>query len=194
MNKKVLGERWFLSALIKQFFPGAVSYGAGRSLGTRVVTFKVQNGKLFVFDADDRKKTSDTFDPQVIVEAYPIVADTNKYVLFDPASGLNRFGVVSDSYATGSSAEHFAIELSFLQRFRALPDGASWEQIFTGFGEIADTNAAGKGEPNAYRGSGTLGIALRRYSESVDFKPVDLPPKEHYFRWSPGAPRFRSSA
>jgi hypothetical protein len=182
INKKALGERFFLSAFMKQFFPGAVSYGAGRSLGTRVVSFKVQNGKLFVFDADARKKTSDTFDPQVIVEAYPIISDYGKYVTFDPAAGLNRFGVVSDAYAVGSSAEHFEVELSFLQRFRSLSDGATWEQVFTGFGEIADTSASMKAEGNAFRGSGTLGIALRRYKESVDFKPTELPPKEHYFR------------
>src|SRR6476646_3008666 len=56
VNKKALGERWFLSAFLKQYFPGSVSYGAARSLGTRVVTLWVQNDKLFRFDASDAKK------------------------------------------------------------------------------------------------------------------------------------------
>jgi hypothetical protein len=192
VNKKALGERWFLSAFIKQFFPGAVSYGAGRTLGTRVVSFKVQNGKLFVFDADDRKKTSDTFNPDVIVEAYPIVddvavwsgwANVDRYIVIDPAAGLNRYGVVSDAYAVGSSAEHFQVDLSFLQRFRGLADGCTWEQIFTGHGTVADTTAGQKGERNAFRGSGTLGVALRKYSEGAGYTQTELiAGKEHYFR------------
>lgn len=191
VNRKVLGERWFLSAYIKQFFPGAVNYGAARSLGTRVVSFKVQNGKLFVFDVDDRKKTSDTFDPEVLVEAYPIVAEQtvwsgwsnlDKYVVIDPAAGLNRFGVLSDAYAAGSSPEHFEVDLAFLQRFRSLADGCTWEQVFTGHGEIADSTAAMKGERNAFRASGTLGLALRRYREGAGYQQTTLPPKEHYFR------------
>src|SRR5262244_3336487 len=41
--KNQLGQKYFLSAYLTQYFPGAVGYGAARSLGTRVVTFKVQN-------------------------------------------------------------------------------------------------------------------------------------------------------
>src|SRR5512140_2250387 len=73
INKSELGKKYFLSAYLTQYFPGAVSYGAARSMGTRVVTFKVQNGKLFVFDAADGRKDSNTFDPSLIVDAYPIV-------------------------------------------------------------------------------------------------------------------------
>ena len=51
INKSELGKKYFLSAYLTQYFPGAVGYGAARSMGTRVVTFRVQNGKLIVFDA-----------------------------------------------------------------------------------------------------------------------------------------------
>jgi hypothetical protein len=47
INKRELGQRYFLSAFLKQYFPGAVIYDAASSLGTKVVTFRVQNGKLF---------------------------------------------------------------------------------------------------------------------------------------------------
>jgi hypothetical protein len=50
IKRSELDKKWFLSAFMKQFHPGAVDYGAARSLGTRVVSFKIQNGKLFVFD------------------------------------------------------------------------------------------------------------------------------------------------
>ena len=63
---------------MKQFFPGATDGGAGYPLGTKVVTFRVQNGKLFVFDASDNNKTSDQFDPTLIIEAYPIVTDLGR--------------------------------------------------------------------------------------------------------------------
>src|SRR3954453_6178992 len=95
INKSELGKKYFLSAYLTQYFPGAVSYGAARSMGTRVVTFKVQNGKLFVFDAADGKKDSNTFDPSLIVDAYPVVTgvltgtNADKYVVFDPSQGMN---------------------------------------------------------------------------------------------------------
>src|SRR4051812_8034603 len=51
INRSELGQRYFMSAFMKQFFPGASDgLGAGHPLGTKVVTFRVQNGKLFVFD------------------------------------------------------------------------------------------------------------------------------------------------
>jgi hypothetical protein len=191
VNKKTLGQRFFLSAYLQQYFPGTVGGGAANSLGTRVVTFRVQNDKLFVFDASDAHKTSDTFDPTLILEAYPIVASEtvytglaypDRYVVIDPAAGLNRFSVLSDAYAGGSSPEHFQVSLAFLQRFRSLPDGAAWEQVFTGFGDQGDTGAPDQTEPNEFRASGTLGIALRSYQESPGFVPAELPPKEFYFR------------
>src|SRR5438046_109534 len=90
INKSELGKKCFLSAYLTQYFPGAVGYGAARSMGTRVITFKVQNGKLFVFDAADGRKDSNTFDPSLIVDAYPIVtgvltrATADKYLVCAP--------------------------------------------------------------------------------------------------------------
>ncbi|MET0591190.1 MAG: hypothetical protein ABW133_00720, partial [Polyangiaceae bacterium] len=75
INRAELGNRWFMSGYLGQYYPGGVAAGAAMSLGTRVVSFRVQNGKLFLFDVDDRKKVSGTFDPQVVVDAYPIVTD-----------------------------------------------------------------------------------------------------------------------
>src|SRR5438477_11466970 len=102
INKSELGKKYFLSAYLTQYFPGAVAYGAARSMGTRVITFAVQNGKLFVFDASDLHKDSNTFDPSLIVDAYPIVdgiltgTSAQNYVVFDPAAGLNQFGLLAD--------------------------------------------------------------------------------------------------
>ena len=75
INRAELESRWFLSGYLGQYYPGGVAAGAAMSLGTRVVSFRIQNGKVFVFDVDDRKKVSGTFDPQVTVDAYPIVTD-----------------------------------------------------------------------------------------------------------------------
>ena len=189
INKSELGKKYFLSAYITQYFPGAVAYGAARSLGTRVVTFRVQNGKLFVFDAADGHKDSDTFDPSLIVDAYPIVTGVltgttaNNFVVFDPAAGMNRFGALSDAWAWGSYAVKFQIELSYLQKYRKIADGVTFEQVFTGYADAADPNSWMLGENNAFRASGTLGIALRKYSEGAGYKTSQVPDQgEYYFR------------
>jgi hypothetical protein len=193
VKKSQLGNRWFLSAYLEQYFPGAVASGAARSLGTRVVSFRVQNDKLFVFDAADGRASSDVFDPEVLVEAYPIVDDddfhglphSGDYVLFDPAAGLNRFGVVGDWYAQvgWSGATHFQVDLSFLQHFRSLADGVLFEQVFTGYADTVQNT--GPLETNAFQGSGTLSIALRRYSESPGFTRFPAPTPAYYFLGDP---------
>jgi hypothetical protein len=202
IRKSELGKPWFLSAFLKQFYPGAVRAGAAQSLGTRVVAFRAQNGRLYVFDVDGRKQSSDHFNPQVAVEAYPIVQDytpfhklpgASAYVLIDPSGGLNQFGVLSDAYAQGEEPEHFGVELSYLQRFRRIADGVTYEQVFTGYGEVGSTGAAGQGEPHPFRASGVLGIGLRRYQEGAGFTPtlfvnrndppgMERPIPEYYFR------------
>lgn len=189
IHKRELGQKYFLSAYMKQFFPGAVSGGAARSLGTKVVSFKVQNGKLFIFDVDDRKKTSDTFNPEIVVEAYPVVEfggfsslpGASDYVLFDPAAGLNRFNVVSDAYGAGAAGERFDVELLFNQKFRRVSDGVSFEQIFTGYAMTSDPKSSSQGERNGLKGQGTMGVALRRYQEGPGFTNRPFPPKPHYF-------------
>ncbi len=202
VNKKELGQRWFLSAYMKQAFPGAVSYGAARQLGTKVVTFKVQNGKLHVFLADDLSHDSDTFDPTILIEAYPLVTGSSAfnalpgaegYVLFDPAAGLNHFNAVSDDFfQTDGKPDVFTVELSFLQRFRPIADGVTYEQVLTGFSDRPDPNAGGGGEVNPYRTTATLGIGLRRYGEGAGYQPFKLPTPadslkmpEYFFRSEP---------
>ncbi|MGQ0508752.1 MAG: zinc-dependent metalloprotease [Myxococcaceae bacterium] len=186
INKNELGQKWFLSAYMSQLFPRITPMGI--SLGTRVVTFRVQNGKLFVFDADDRKASSTAADPEVIVEAYPIVSDygpftslpnASQYVLFDPAAGLNRFGVVSDAFASPSDNGRFQVDLMFGRRFRKAEDGATFEQVFTGSSEVAFHNDPI--EPSAFRFSGTIGIGLRRYAEGEGYEARGLSEVPYYF-------------
>ncbi|MBX7099387.1 MAG: zinc-dependent metalloprotease [Myxococcaceae bacterium] len=175
INKAELGNRWFLSAYLSQWHPS--QNVPMRSLGTKVVSFKVQNGKLFVFDATDGKAWSDTLDPSVVVEAYPVITNyapfnslssSSNYVLFDPSAGLNRFDVLSDDFAQGYSAR-FEVELAYLQNFKTLADGMSFEEVFTGYTELPGPGILAFEQP--FRGSGTLGISLRRYSEGDGFTP-----------------------
>jgi hypothetical protein len=187
IRKNVLADRWFMSAFLEQYFPGQLSIGAA-SLGTRVVSFKIQNDRLFVFDADDRHASSSVFDPDVLVEAYPLVDNAtvnhlpgaSNYVFIDPAAGMNHFDVVGDAFATNPAPIRFAVELAFSQNFRAIADGITYEQVFTGYADhpIGD----GTIEPNTFAASGTLGIALRRYREGSHFQPVELPSQEPFFR------------
>lgn len=188
IKKSSLSDRWFLSAFLQQWFPGQVSFGAASSLGTRIVSFKIQNDKLFMFDADDRHTNSSVFDPDVLVDAYPLVEappipGAHQYIFVDPAAGLNRFDMLSDAFGYRGYEVRFETELSFMQNFRQVSDGATFERVFTGYAEqpIVDDPI----ETNVYRGSGTLGLALRKYKEGTHYQEVELPWQEHFFRSDP---------
>lgn len=185
--KSSLSKKWFFSTYLRQYFPGAVGGGAARTMGTRIITFQVQNDKLFVFDASSNYTTSGTFDPQVLLEAYPIVTDNaafnasanaSNYLLVDPSAGLNKFSLLSDAFGAGAVA--MTIDISFSQRFRAISDGVTWEQVFTGLAnqEVGDGTLDG----NTLRASGTLGLSVRRYTEGEGYTPTDLPEQEMFFR------------
>jgi hypothetical protein len=193
LHKGQLGQKWFLSAFIRDLHP-LEALASDYALGTRVVTFKVQNGKLFMFDVDDRKKVSDTFDPEVVIEAYPlvdvpvppdVVSDPDAYVVFDPAAGMNRFSLLSDAYANAEygAPTQFRVDLSYLRAFEPLADGANFEQVFTGLS--AEPVASGGAESNAYRVSGTLGLSLRKYFEGERFEPVESEGEGRYFETAP---------
>jgi Met-zincin len=115
-------------------------------------------------------------------------------VLVDPSAGLNDFDVISDFYARGAAASRFKVELSFLQRFRRIADGATFEEVFTGYSDAPDPSRQEPSDPppvdtNAFRASGTLGIALRRYQEGPGFvqTPVVKSPTgfDYFFRSDP---------
>src|SRR5262249_17611182 len=161
IRKTELTKRFFMTGFLKQFHPDGVNAFAASNFGTRVVTFRVQNDKLYMLDASDIKATSDAFDPTLVLEAWPIVHDNdqfnrdrnaNKFVLVDPSAGLNRFSVFAESFNV--SPPFFHVELSFLQDFRKIADGVTFDQVFTG--ETTDPiHDASGGEINALRLSGT---------------------------------------
>src|SRR4029077_4476215 len=91
-----------------------------------------------------KRDWSDTLDPQVVIEAYPLVKDYApfntasghaNYVLFDPAAGLNQFSFVTDAYAS-SYYVRFDVDVAYSQNFRRLADGVTWDEIFTGTSEV----------------------------------------------------------
>jgi hypothetical protein len=196
INRKELGtdKRWFLSSYLKQYHPGAVAGGAARSMGTRVVSFKNQNGKLVVLDTDSRKAASEVFAPDVVVDAYPVVAyapfdrlpGSSAFVLFDPSAGANEFAVLGDPWAGGSEPVKFSTELSYMARYRSIADGITYEQVFSGYADLPINDDPV--EVNAFRASGTLGIGIRRYAETTGFTKgpiVQGDGQDTYFRSDP---------
>jgi len=189
VRKSALQERWFWSVYLKELQPFGPSPG---TLGTRVVRFRVQNDKLYVFDADDRKATSDVFSPDLIIDAFPIVESdhfqglpgSGNYLLIDPAAGRNRYGALADVLGGGSAPVKLETELSFVQRFKPASDGGSFEQIFTAYGDQA-IGIPGDVDNNDYRIAATVGINLRRYTETPGFAKVGAPPQDHYFLSDP---------
>jgi hypothetical protein len=176
INKKELGQRWFLSSYLVQTDFGEQAW----SLGTDVVSFRVQNGKLFIFRAEKGLEISETLKPEFIIEAYPLATgvktfeklpNASDYVLFDPAAGLNRFAVL------GEIELNVTINLVFSQKFRKISDGVTFEQVWSGTVNYP-------GEPPT-RLAGTLGLGMRRYKEGDGFKPMPLPKAPHYFASQP---------
>lgn len=196
IRKSDLDERYFLNAHLKTQWPRHILGGAAFPLGARVVSFEVQNGKLYAFDVDSRKVQSDLFAPEVLVDAWPLITDhaafnrhprAKDYVLFDPTAGLNRFGIMGD-YEASAGYRPFRVELSLAQRFRPMADGIAYEQVFTGYGDQAAEQLPPENdavEKNPLRTSGTLALSLRRYQESPAYVPTPLPAREHYFRSEP---------
>ena len=190
IKRTELDRRYFLSAYVEQVFPDGVLGGAAGTVGTRVVSFKIQNDKLFLFDASDIHATSDVFDPTLVLEAWPIVTssdkfnkdkDKDKYILIDPAAGLNRFSLFADYYF---QPPQFRVGLVYLQNFKKLADGVAFQEVFTGeaTGQIHDFSGT---EFNLNRLSGTLGIALREYKEGPGFTTIDPPAEEYFFLSDP---------
>lgn len=179
--KAQLGERLFLSSYLKQFYPTVNDFDVPAvSLGTHVVKFEVQNGQVIVFDADNRKTADSSYTPTVILDAYPLVTDYapfnnmpghEKFVLFNPADGRNEFSVFGNMNTSMFTQEGVGIPLSvhtaFMQRFRTLADGVSFEKVFAGTKPNADGSIADW--------AGTLSMSIRRYVEGDGFKPVDGP-------------------
>ncbi|MGA8889980.1 MAG: zinc-dependent metalloprotease [Anaeromyxobacteraceae bacterium] len=187
IKRSELSRRYFLSAYVEQVNPFGVEGGAASSVGTRVVSFKIQNDKLFLFDASDVNTISDVFDPTLVLEAWPLVTasdkfnkdqDRDKYVLIDPAAGLNRFSLFADYLY---QPPQFKVGLSYLQGFKKLADGVAFQQVFTGEASAPIHDWSGA-EINLNRVSGTLGIALREYKEGAGFTPGALPSQEYFFR------------
>jgi len=190
VRRGALADRWFWSTYLRNMSPFAQF--APASLGTRVIRFREQNDKLFVFDADNRRATSDVFDPDLIFDAFPIVHSehfnglpgSGDYILIDPSGGLNRFSALSDFFGSNPGPVKFTTELSFAQAFRAAADGGSFEQIVTGYTDL-DIGIPDDPDPNEYRMAATLGVTLRRYVESATYHQVAEPPVAFYFLSDP---------
>lgn len=188
IRRSSLEQTWFFSVYLKELSPFGPNPG---TLGTKVVRFREQNGKLFMFDADNRRATSDVFSPDLIIDAFPIVDSgrfnsmpgSGSYVLIDPSAGFNKFSALADLFATNPGPVRLETELSFVQGFRRYNDGASYEQILTTY---ADTPIGGDDvEGNEFRLAATLGISIRTYSETPEFTPVAAPANTHYFLSEP---------
>ncbi|MDQ3335651.1 MAG: zinc-dependent metalloprotease [Myxococcota bacterium] len=188
-RKSALQERWFWSVYLKELQPFGPSPG---TLGTKVVRFRVQNDRLYVFDADDRRATSDIFNPDLIIDSFPLVESSNfhklpgsgGYLLIDPSAGRNRFGAVADWVGGGAGAIKLETELSYVQSFKSANDGGMFEQIITAYSD-QPIGVPGDVENNDYRLAATLGVNLRRYKETPGFAQVLAPAEDHYFLTDP---------
>lgn len=189
IRRSELGKRYFLSSYLKQLYP--LITPPAFTLGTKVVTFQEQNGRIYVFDVDDRKTNSTTFDPTVVIEAFDEVdghqgfksfPNASQYVLFDPSTGLNRFGVASNVLSDyPGSGGSFTTDLLFSQRFRTLSDGVQYDQVFTGHFAEPSPYFDGVTEQSLFQMSGTVSMSLRKYVEGDGFTSFPFPDAPYFF-------------
>ena len=189
VRRSELGKRYFLSAYLKQLYPMLTP--PAFSLGTKVVSFQEQNGRIYVFDVDDRKASSTSFDPTIVLEAYEkvpsyaafqAIPNSAQYVLFDPSTGLNRFSAVSQALSDSpGNGGKFNSDLLFSQRLRTLADGVQYDQVFSGHFDEPLLYNDGSTEQSTFLMSGTVSVALRKYNEGVGFKPFPFPEVPYFF-------------
>jgi hypothetical protein len=189
VRKSALSERWFWSTYLEQLQPYGPSPG---TLGTRVVRFREQNGKLFVFDADDRKATSDIFAPDLIIDAFEIVDNepfhslpgSGGFILIDPSAGQNRFGALADWWAEGARPVKLETELAFVEDFKSWNDGGSFAHIFSAYSN-EPIGTPDDIDINEFRVAATTRVTLRRYYETNGYTPTPNPGVPHFFTSDP---------
>ncbi len=189
IRKSALSERWFWSTYLEQLQPFGPSPG---TMGTRVVRFREQNGKLFVFDADDRRGTSDIFEPDLIIDAFDIVDSgpfnalpgSGSFILIDPSAGQNRFGALADWWAEGAAPVKLETELSFVEDFKAWNDGGSFAHIFAAYAN-EPIGVPDDVDINEFRVAATTRVTLRRYYETPSYTPTPNPGVPHFFTSDP---------
>jgi Met-zincin len=184
LKRSELSQKYFLSAYLKQLYP--LLTPPAFTLGTKVVTFKLQNDHVVIFDADDRKTSSATFNPDVVVESYPVVYDSkrfnsapnaNDYILIDPAAGLNRFNVVAEAFSDTDTT--YSTDVQFSDRFRTVTDGVQFDQVFSGHFNKAINVLLDGVQTNAFQMSGTISMSLRKYKVSQGY--TTAPMEDFYF-------------
>ena len=139
VRKSALAQRWFWSVYLKELQPfGPIP----ATLGTSVVRFREHNGKLYVFDADERRATSDVFHPDLIIDAFPIVDDgpftrpARLRRLRPDRSGRGREPVrralrpVRRRAAPGQARDRAVVRAGLPRR---ASDGGRFEQIITAY-------------------------------------------------------------
>lgn len=194
LKRSELGVPYFLTTYLKQIYP--LTSIPASVLDAKVVSFELQNGRLYMFDVDKRKRSSKQYDPDVVIDAYDViasgaavdsVANAGEYLTFDPSSGRNDFGVLSSTLSVDEAdGGRFTQDLSFLDRFLSLPDGVQYDLVFAGHFERALTWNDGSLQDNPLLFNGSASVALRRYREGAGFTPMSTL-EQSYFMSSPGS-------
>jgi hypothetical protein len=186
IRKSALDKKWFLSGFLKSLSLAESLEAMGNyNMGTDVVGFRQQNGKLFIVRDEAGTRWTDTVDPDVLIDAYPIVTGLTSfnrlggagdYVLVDPSRGLNNIVLTTSSGAT-SFQSRLDVDLAYLQNFTQLDDGVSFETVLAGSRAFDQ----GGGLPLNPTYALTSTLSLREYKEGPGYAPVAPPAVNHYF-------------
>jgi hypothetical protein len=186
VKRSELNKPYLASIFLKELFP--LFTPASHVLGTKLVAFVEQNGRLLVLDVDARKRSSAEFDPEVVLDSYRIVnadypehgrAGDAAYLLVDPSSGLNRFGILESAMSVAPiDGGKFATDVVYAERFRALPTGFQLDQVFGGHYEQPFAGNDGSVEADRFALHGTVTLAFTRHRDEPGFTAA---PQAPYF-------------
>jgi hypothetical protein len=214
INRNQLGNRFFFTATIANWLEYQNPEGGPNPLWSypadllsAIVTFEIHDGKLYVIDASKQWHWTNALNPEVVLDAYPIVTDSSfndmdnhdHYVLINPAAGdqlryIDQNGLLGGSHVCNNCNDAPRITLSFAQNFRATSDASGansavmFDQVVSGVIDATDlgTNVT---QQSDMKFSGTLGITIRPYSDGPGFVPtfleaLNFPARDYFFHFT----------
>ena len=188
VNKKELGQRWFLSAYLSQFDPGGVDSGRRALAGHPGGLLQGPERQAVRVRRRRRQGLERHLQPRGGPGGLPhrrglrplrAAARRRDYVLFDPAAGLNRFRLLTGHL--GARSRSSSRSRSASARSPTAPPSSRCSPA----SRPGCSSRAGVALTQTFRVAGTLGAGLRRYTEGEGYMPTAAAAEEHYFRSPP---------
>jgi hypothetical protein len=162
LNKKLLNKPFLMTASIVEGPPVAL----GDSLHPKVVYFKRQGDRLFLFENTSGIIISDSIPAQKLVMDFSIVEEASEELVFDFRMGMDKLIFLEGFYSDGKGEDRpsegsFKIESSYLNRVEVRKEILFIDQAAL----VKRRDSKGKFSDDAIQ----IKYTLREYTKRVDF-------------------------